>query len=97
MHKKINAETHYVYILECADQSLYTGWTTSLEKRVRTHNEGKGAKYTKTRLPVVLLYSEQFSDKSEALRREHEIKKMPRKKKLQLILDQKKENIYGRK
>lgn len=88
--KEICKEIHYIYILECADKSLYTGWTTSLEKRLKTHNEGKGAKYTKSRLPVCLRYYETFSEKSEALRREWEIKKMPRAKKLALISEQKK-------
>lgn len=76
---------HYVYVLECADRSLYTGWTTHLAKRLRVHNEGKGAKYTKSRLPVYLKYYEKFVTKSEALRRECEIKKLSRREKLDLI------------
>ena len=60
---------NYVYILRCADGSLYTGWTNDLKKRVKTHNAGKGAKYTKTRLPVELVYYEEYEEKGEALSR----------------------------
>ena len=67
---------NYVYILRCADGSLYTGWTNDLEKRVKTHNAGKGAKYTKTRLPVELVYYEEYEEKGEALSREFSIKKL---------------------
>ena len=76
---------NYVYILMCKDNTLYTGWTNSLERRVKVHNEGKGAKYTRGRLPVKLVYFEEFSTKSEALKRECEIKKMSRKEKILLI------------
>lgn len=77
---------HFVYILRCADYTLYTGYTTDVEKRIKAHNWGKsGAKYTNGRRPVYLLYSENFETKSEALRREIEIKKMSKKQKLQLI------------
>lgn len=76
---------NYVYILMCKDNTLYTGWTTSLERRVKVHNEGKGAKYTRGRLPVELVYFEEFSTKSEALKRECEIKKMKREEKELLI------------
>lgn len=76
---------YFVYILRCGDGSLYTGITTDLERRLRQHNCGKGAKYTRSRLPVVLRYREGPMDKSAALRREMEIKKMPREKKLALI------------
>lgn len=76
---------NYVYILSCADGTLYTGWTNHLEKRVETHNRGKGAKYTKSRLPVKLVYWEVYDDKIEAMRREAAIKKMTRKQKLELI------------
>lgn len=77
--------TNYVYILSCRDGSLYTGWTTHLEQRVKVHNQGKGAKYTRSRLPVKLLYWEEYPDKGEALRREAAIKKMTRKQKEELI------------
>lgn len=76
---------NYVYILMCKDNTLYTGWTNSLERRVKVHNEGKGAKYTRGRLPVKLVYFEEFLSKSEALKREYEIKKMTRKEKISLI------------
>lgn len=76
---------NYVYILLCSDGTLYTGWTNDLEKRIKIHNDGKGAKYTKTRRPVTLVYYEVYQEKREALKRECQIKKMTRKKKLQLI------------
>lgn len=77
---------HFVYILSCADGSYYTGYTTEVEQRLLTHNAGKGAKYTRGRLPVKLVYSEEFSDKASALRREWEIKhKYTRKEKEKLI------------
>jgi putative endonuclease len=76
---------HYVYILECADGALYTGWTTDIEHRIRTHNSGKGAKYTRSRLPVTLIYSEKYETKSEALKREHAIKKLSHDEKAALI------------
>lgn len=76
---------NYVYILSCADGTFYTGWTTHLEERVNIHNQGKGAKYTRSRRPVKLLYWEEYSDRGEALRREAAIKKMSRKQKEELI------------
>lgn len=76
---------HYVYIVCCADGTLYTGWTTDLQKRIKAHNSGRGAKYTRGRGPVTLVYSQQMTDKSEALSREAEIKKLSRAKKLKLI------------
>lgn len=75
----------YVYILRCSDNTLYTGWTNNLEKRITCHNKGIGAKYTRSRLPVELVYFEILKDKSSALKREYEIKKLPRNKKIQLI------------
>lgn len=76
---------NYVYILRCSDDSLYTGWTNNLEKRLKAHSAGKGAKYTKARLPVELVYYEEFEDKIEAMKREYEIKQLSRKEKLKLI------------
>ena len=76
---------NYTYILRCADGSLYTGWTTNLEKRIEQHNSGKGAKYTKGRRPVKLAYYEEFDTKEEAMKREWEIKKMTRKEKETLL------------
>ena len=76
---------NYVYILNCKDNTLYTGYTNDLQKRLKAHNEGKGAKYTKCRRPCKLVYSEQFKTKSEALSREAQIKKLKRTDKLKLI------------
>ncbi|WP_207735933.1 GIY-YIG nuclease family protein [Eubacterium sp. 1001713B170207_170306_E7] len=78
-------DKHYVYILKCKDNSLYTGWTTDIEKRLKAHNSGKGAKYTKGRNPVELVYKEVFDNKGDALRREAAIKNLTRKQKLELI------------
>ena len=79
----------YVYILECADKTLYTGYTNDLEKRLKAHNEGKGAKYTKNRLPVKLVYHEEFDDKKEAMSREWHIKhRLTREEKIKLIKTQ---------
>ena len=75
----------YTYVLKCADGSLYTGYTTDLEARVATHNAGKGAKYTKTRRPVEVVYYEVFASKNEAMKREAAIKKLSRTKKLEMI------------
>ena len=83
---------NYIYILECSDKTLYTGYTNDLEKRVKAHNEGQGAKYTKSRLPVKLVYSEAFDDKKEAMSREWYIKhKLTREEKINLINNQKKQ------
>lgn len=76
---------HYVYILECTDSTLYTGYTNNLDKRVKKHNDGKGAKYTRGRGPVILRYYEIYDTKSLALKREYNIKKLTRKKKLEMI------------
>ena len=76
----------YVYILKCSDGTLYAGYTNNLAKRLKTHNSGKGAKYTRSRLPCVLVYSEMYTSKQEAMSREWYIKnKLSRKDKLQLI------------
>lgn len=76
---------NYTYILCCKDGSFYTGWTNDLEKRLKCHNDGTGAKYTKPRRPVTLVYYEAFETKEEAMRREYEIKQMTRKEKEELI------------
>ena len=76
---------NYTYLLKCADDTLYCGWTNQLDKRLKAHNEGKGAKYTKTRRPVSLAYYEIFETKEEAMRREAAIKKLSRKDKLELV------------
>ena len=76
---------NYTYIVECADGTLYCGWTKDLKKRIADHNAGKGAKYTKPRLPVKLVYSESFDTKEEAMSREWHIKQLSRAKKQELI------------
>lgn len=76
---------NYTYILKCSDNTLYTGWTNNLEKRLLAHLNGKGAKYTRGRLPVKLVYFETFEDKKSAMKREYIIKQMSRKEKLLLI------------
>ncbi|MBQ1889941.1 putative endonuclease [Selenomonas sp. WCT3] len=82
----------YTYILECGDGSLYTGWTNDLGKRVKTHNAGQGAKYTRSRLPVRLVYFETFADKQAAQSREWQIKQLTRAQKLALIDKDSKKN-----
>ena len=74
-----------VYIVKCSDKTFYTGITNNIKLRLETHNSGKGAKYTKNRLPVILVYLERVDDKSNALRREMEIKKLNRSQKINLI------------
>ena len=76
-----------VYILSCADNTLYTGWTNDLPRRLKAHNDGKGGKYTGVRRPVRIVYAEVCADKSAALKREAAIKKLSRKKKLALLTD----------
>lgn len=76
----------YCYIVECADGTYYTGWAVDPEKRADVHNKGRGAKYTKMRLPVKLVYVEEQPDRSTALKRERAIKKMTREKKQKLFL-----------
>ena len=76
---------NYTYIVKCSDETFYTGWTNDLEKRIEMHNSGKGAKYTKARLPVELVYYEAFDTKEEAMSREWHIKKLRLAKKEQLV------------
>ena len=76
---------HYVYIVRCKDDTLYTGYTTDVERRLREHNEGRAAKYTRSKRPVTLVYSEQCKTKGDALRREHEIKQLKREEKKALF------------
>ena len=76
---------YLVYILRCGDGTLYTGCTNDLPRRLRAHQAGRGAKYTRSRLPVELVYQEACADKSAALRREYEIKQLTRVQKLKLI------------
>ena len=81
---------NYTYIVRCADGTFYTGWTTDVERRVKCHNAGKGAKYTRPRLPVELVYFERFETKEEAMRREAAIKKLSRERKELLVAQWKK-------
>lgn len=74
-----------VYIVKCSDDTLYTGWTRNIEARLIAHNAGTGSKYTRSRLPVILMYCEMLETKSDALKREAAIKKLTRKQKLKLI------------
>lgn len=76
---------NYTYIVKCSDKTFYTGWTNDLEKRIEMHNSGKGAKYTKARLPVELAYYEAFDTKEEAMSREWHIKRLSRSEKQKLI------------
>lgn len=76
---------NYVYILRCSDGTLYTGYTNNLDKRLKIHNKGKGAKYTRCRLPVELVYFEEYSTKSEATKREYAIKQLTRESKMKLM------------
>ena len=75
----------YVYILECSDNTFYTGWTNNLDKRIQTHSLGKASKYTRARLPVRVVYVEKHDDKISAQKREYEIKQMTRAEKIELI------------
>lgn len=77
--------THLVYVLECADGSYYTGYTTDLERRVSEHEAGDGAKYTRGRTPVDVIHVEQFDSKSAAMSREYEIKQLSRRQKERLV------------
>ena len=76
---------YFTYMVECSDGSLYTGWTTDPDRRIKEHNAGRGALYTRWRRPVALKYLEQAPDRSAAQRRENEIKKLTRQKKVALV------------
>lgn len=76
---------HYVYILRCNDNTFYTGYTNNLNKRIQTHNASKGAKYTRGRLPVKLVYFEEYSSKIQAMQREYAIKQLTKENKLKII------------
>ena len=81
----MSARKWFVYIVKCADQTLYTGATNDLEKRLQAHNLNQGAKYTRGRTPVTLVYQEKFLNKSTAMSREYQIKQLTRKQKLELV------------
>jgi len=76
---------HYIYVVECSDGSLYTGYTTDVERRLAEHNAGEGAKYTRGRLPVKLRHQESFKSRSLAQKREYQIKQLPRIEKEELL------------
>lgn len=76
---------NYTYIVKCSDGTFYTGWTNDLTRRMEAHNQGRGAKYTKARRPVTLIYYETFETKEEAMKREYAIKRLSRKEKEELI------------
>ena len=76
---------NYAYLVRCSDNSLYAGWTNNMEKRLKSHNDGTGAKYTKSRRPVTLAYLEAFDTRSEAMKREAALKKMTHKQKEELV------------
>jgi len=78
-------KTHYTYIIRCSDDSLYTGYTTDVSRRVEEHNTGLGAKYTRSRTPVVLKRVEFYDSKSNAMSREYEINQLSKKKKESLV------------
>lgn len=78
---------NYTYILRCSDGTLYTGWTNDLNRRFEAHASGKGCKYTRTRLPVELVYHEEFDTKEQAMSREWHIKHLTREEKLKLIAE----------
>ncbi|HLS35647.1 MAG TPA: GIY-YIG nuclease family protein [Bacillota bacterium] len=84
-------DSHIVYMLRCSDDTLYTGYTTDLARRVQMHEEGKGAKYTRGRGPFRVVYIEKYDTKEVAMKREYEIKQLSRKEKVKLIRDQLKE------
>lgn len=86
----------YTYILECGDGSLYTGWTNDLVRRMKAHNAGRGAKYTRSRLPVRLVYFEEFDSREEALRREWQIKHTMNRAQKQALIDKKTEKNYNK-
>ncbi len=76
---------NYIYILECGDKSLYTGWTNDLERRIKQHSRGRGGRYTRSHLPVRMVYCECFETRQEAMSREYAIKQMSKQEKLELI------------
>ncbi|QNK40494.1 GIY-YIG nuclease family protein [Caproicibacter fermentans] len=83
--KSVKASKYYAYMLRCSDGTIYSGYTTDPPRRAAVHNRGKGAKYTRSRLPVTLVYQEKFSTKSEALKREVSLKKLSHSEKIALI------------
>lgn len=83
--EKQENKKHYAYMVRCNDNSIYSGYTTDVYKREKVHNTGKGAKYTRTRLPVKLVYFEEFDNKTDAMKREYEFKQYTHKEKEEII------------
>ena len=83
--QNLDNDQHYVYVVRCSDDSLYTGYTTDVDRRIQEHNDGEGAKYTRGRNPVELVHVEGYSSREEAMSHEHEIKQMTRTHKLELV------------
>ncbi|RSK25469.1 GIY-YIG nuclease family protein [Bacillus sp. HMF5848] len=81
----METNNHYFYVLECDDNSYYAGYTNDIEKRIQVHNEGKGAKYTRARRPVNLIFYETFASKSEAMQAEYKFKQLTRLQKEQYV------------
>ena len=90
----MSSDTWFLYILSCSDGSLYTGITNNLKQRVKVHNTGKGSKYTRSRLPVLLIYSKKVKDRSAASKLEWKVKQMSRTQKLALIESKNNEKTY---
>jgi len=90
-----NYPMNYTYLVRCRDGTLYCGWTNRLDERIKAHNDGKGAKYTKCRRPVELVYYEVFPTKKEAMSREYAIKRLSREQKLKLIVNFEKEQGHS--
>ena len=86
---------NYVYILKCADETLYCGWTTDPEARLKAHNSGRGAKYTRSRRPVEMVYLEALEDRHDALSREWHIKRLTREEKIRLIEEHEHAGLSG--
>ena len=84
-NRRYSMKSNYTYMVKCSDGTLYTGWTTDLEQRMKAHNDGSGAKYTRSRRPVELVYYEEYETKVDAMKREYAIKQLTRKQKEQLI------------
>lgn len=87
MSKIEEKDGYFVYMLRCGDKSLYTGITNNLEKRIKNHNAGKASKYTRSRLPVEIVYTEKACDRSSALKREAQIKRLSAKQKQKLLAE----------
>ncbi|MFD1736884.1 GIY-YIG nuclease family protein [Bacillus salitolerans] len=85
--------SHYFYVVLCNDGSFYGGYTNQLERRIQVHNDGKGAKYTRVRTPVILLYSEVYDQKSDAMRAEYQFKQLKRKQKEIFLQERGVENV----